>query len=71
MMAVNSNSNSNPFEAKRGCTNCFWLLVFTIFWAGMGLIAWQSIINGRPDILMYVPYIFIAVVVGSLFDVDV
>ncbi len=37
---------------KRSCRDLFFLLLFILFWAGMGLVAWQAILYGNPVLAM-------------------
>lgn len=39
---------------KRSCHDIFWLLLFFLFIAGMGLLSWQAFITGDPRLLLYV-----------------
>eukprot|EP00049_Salpingoeca_infusionum_P001624 m.49727 g.49727 ORF g.49727 m.49727 type:complete len:652 (+) comp11116_c0_seq1:100-2055(+) len=44
---------ASPMGIKHRCTDVFWLLLFFLFWAGMGAIAYLSIRDGEPERLVY------------------
>ena len=41
------------FFKKRGCTDCFCLILFIAFWAGLGWITYLSLTVGDPAALLY------------------
>jgi choline transporter-like protein 2/4/5 len=41
------------FTLERKCTDCFFLLLFLVFWIGMGVVAYLGVIHGQPAKLLY------------------
>eukprot|EP00158_Paraphelidium_tribonemae_P004854 Partr_v1_DN27006_c0_g1_i1_m28801 putative Solute carrier family 44 member len=42
-----------PHLTLRKCTDLSWLLLFVIYWVGMGFVCWQAVTYGDPRLLVY------------------